>query len=86
MPAPGGGAIGVPNVGSALDELMRKKGKGTSNGAPPPDDGEEGVNPIGDLFDRITGKAKAKEEAKAKQKELLDKLGGKNPARDKWLF
>ena len=66
---------------------MRKKGRGTGNGAPPPDDGgNKGANPIGNLFDRVTGTTKAKQDAKAKQKELLDKLGGKNPIRDKWLF
>lgn len=84
LPAPGG-ALGVPDVGSALDELFGNKGKGAIPGGPPPDDGEDS-NPIGDLFDKVTGRARAREEKKAKQKELLDKLGGKNPARDKWLF
>ena len=37
-------------------------------------------------MDKLTGKTKAREEAKAKQKELLEKISGKNPARDKWLF
>lgn len=87
MPAPGG-LLDMPDVGKALDELMGNKGKGTKPGGPsgpPPDDGEPS-NPIGDLFDRVTGKSKAKDDARAKQKELLDKIGGKNPARDKWLF
>ena len=89
LPAPGGSALGIPDVGKALDELMGNKGKGVKNGGPtgpPPGDGEEPSNPIGDLFDRVTGKKQAKDDAKAKQKELLDKIGGKNPARDKWLF
>ena len=80
MPAPGGSVLGIPDVGKALDELMGNKGKGAINGGPGPGgDDKEPSNPIGDLFDKVTGRAKAKDDARAKQKELLEKIGGKNP-------
>jgi|TARA_B110001450_G_C17504414_1_gene433745 hypothetical protein len=80
LPAPGG-LLDFPEVGKALDELMGNKGKGVKNGGPtgPPPDDEEPFDPIGDLFDKVTGRAKAKDDARAKQKELLEKIGGKNP-------
>ena len=59
LPAPGG-TVAVPELGKALDELFGRKGKGAITGGPPPDDGENGPNPIGDLFDKVTGKAKEK--------------------------
>ena len=36
MPAPGGSALGIPDVGKALDELMGNKGKGAIPGGPGP--------------------------------------------------